>query len=180
MGDTDHLRQVAISHICHGDNGGGVLTILSDGTKRSTLATATYGMHRPFSLPTNIEVLEELRRRVADLFVVFQQALDRIIPSTNNQSTLMTNAKTHQSYNSITQITSKATHLEHFHHYQAPPTTNKQQPEEAAEDVHDTGIKILLTRPFPNYKSESQGTNFSNEKGRCHLLARLYTKWCHS
>ena len=73
MGDTDHLRQVAISHICHDDNGGGVLTILSDGTKRSTLAVATYGMHRPFSLQTNNEVLEELRRRVADLSVVFQQ-----------------------------------------------------------------------------------------------------------
>ena len=147
MGDTDHLRQAALSHICHDDNG--VSTILPDGTKRSTLATATYGMHRPFPLPTNQEVLEDLRRRVADLSVVFQQALDRIIHSTttttnnNNQSTLMTNAKTHQSYTSITQITSKATHLEHFHHYQAPTTTKQQ--EEAAVDVHvDAGLFLAF------------------------------------
>ena len=109
------------------------------------MATATYGLHRPFPLPTNNEVLEELRRHVADLYVVFQQALDCIICSTNNQSTLMTNAKTHQSYTSITQITSKATHLEHFHHYQAPPTTNKQQQEEVAEDVHvDAGLFLAF------------------------------------
>ena len=61
MGDTDHLSQAALSHICHDDNGGGVSMILPDGTKRCTLATATYDMHRPFSLSTNNEVLEELK-----------------------------------------------------------------------------------------------------------------------
>ena len=141
MGDTDDLRQAALSHVCE-ESASGVSTILPDGTKRSTLATATYGMHRPFPLPENNEALEDLRRRVAELSVTFQQALDRIIfSSTSGASSLMTNAKTMKSYTSVAEITSKATHLEHFHHYQAP-TTNAQ---EAAVDVHvDAGLFLAF------------------------------------
>lgn len=150
MGDTDDLRQAALSHVCE-ESTSGVSTILPDGTKRSTLATATYGMHRPFSLPENNEALEDLRRRVAELSVQFQQALDRIIySSTSGASSLMTNAKTMQSYTSVAEITSKATHLEHFHHYQAPtPTTtttaSSSNAQEAAVDVHvDAGLFLAF------------------------------------
>lgn len=111
---------------------------LQDGhTKRSTWTSKRTGMYNAIPIPTpdyieddnmidmyHATAMEELRDHVTKSSNIFQRALDRILQThiTSNAPSLMNNDYPQENYDSISDVISKSTNLEHFHSYTTTTT----------------------------------------------------------
>jgi len=134
--------------------------VLADGTKRTTLATATVG-ETPLELPQDIQdacstktvhALEQLRDRVAYISHAFVSFLDRQLvlhraADSNNEkaSWLLRSQNNNKAYHSIQSIVRASQNLEHFHVYEKDNNESNHNKDNKVLDVHtDAGLFLAF------------------------------------
>lgn len=170
-------RHDALSGLCvcmkgndnlfHNVEGADRFSLLSDGSKRMTLATATVG-DTPLSLPTEemleagcssrtVQSMEKLRDHVAWVSHSFVSALDQLLLVESTQQEALLETARGNSFTTLSSIIKASHNLEHFHIYETPEGTSTKP----VLDVHtDAGLFLAFVPGMQCDSVETESKDF--------------------